>query len=237
MKTRSLTGTLWRLTAGASIRLALALLVPASSALARIPHQYGWLNASQNPVPAGGSTVLTADVFDPDGDPVTITWSATAGTLSPTSGPQVTLTVPSATPRDITVTATADDGQGNVVSASLTLLVVPDNVAPFISLNANPLVVRRGRTTLLTATTNDPNGDPVSVAWTTSAGLLSAASGRQVTLTAPTSGASVIVTATADDGRGGKTTASLTLILVPRNLPPTIRLNANLLAVPVPGRR
>ncbi len=113
----------------------------------------------------------------------------------------------------------------------MTLLIVSGNVRPFISINASPLVVRRGRTTVLTASTRDPNGDPVTVYWFTTGGTLSSGTGNQVVFTVPDEGASVEVLAVADDGRGGQAGASLTLILIPRNLPPAIRINANPLIV------
>jgi hypothetical protein len=199
--------------------------------------QYSWLTSSANPVPAGGSTVLTASVWDPDGDPITVYWSATAGTLSSNTGLQVSLTVPDTWPGTVTVTATADDGQGGTATESMTLLIVSNNVAPFISINADPLVLRNGRTTVLTAWTNDPNGDAVVVTWAATAGTLSASAGHQVTLTAPLTGREVTVIATADDGKGGKTSAALTLLLLPRNLPPTIRLNADPIVVRAPPRQ
>jgi hypothetical protein len=203
--------------------LLLALAPPATPAAA----QYSWLDASQNPVPPGGTSVLTASVYDPDGDPVTVSWTTTAGTLTPTAGLQVTLQVPYDSPGTITVTATADDGQGGVASASMTLLIVASNVAPFISINAEPLVVRRGRTTVLTAATSDPNGDPVTVFWFTTGGTLSSPTGQQVIFTVPDEGEAVDVLAVADDGHGGQAGASLTLLLLPKNLPPVIRVNAD----------
>ena len=42
------------------------------------------------------------------------------------------------------------------------------------------------------------------------------------------------LTATADDGKGGRASASLTLPLLPRNLPPTIRINGYPLVVRAP---
>lgn len=93
----------------------------------------------------------------------------------------------------MTVRTSADDGQGGVAAASMTLLIV-GNVAPFISPNANPLAVRFGGTTDLTAATSDPNGDIISASWTTSASSLSAPVGNQVTLTAPADGGCLTVT-------------------------------------------
>jgi hypothetical protein len=228
--------SLWQVVRAACLAAAL-LAAPAQAAFGRPGRQAQWLNASQNPVPAGGSTVLTAEVWDPDGDPVTVYWSASDGTLSSSTGLQVTLTVPDTSPGTVTVTATADDGQGGTATASMTLLVVSNNVAPFIELNADPLVVRNGRTTVLTAFTQDPNGEAVRVTWTTTAGTLSAGEGHQVVLTAPLTGREVTVTATAHDARGLTTQASLTLLLLPRNLPPTVRLNANPLVIRAPTPR
>jgi hypothetical protein len=65
----------------------------------------------------------------------------------------------------------------------MTLLIVANNVAPFITLNADPLVVRRGRATVLTAATSDPDGDPVTVFWFTTGGALSSGVGSQVVFT------------------------------------------------------
>ncbi len=209
------------------LALAVALSVSNTATVAPAAAQYSWMQASQNPVPPGGTSVLTASVYDPDGDPITITWTATAGTLVPNTGPQVTLYVPADAPGTITVTATADDGQGGIASDSMTLLIVAANVGPFISITADPLVVRRGRTTVLTAQTNDPNGDPVTVFWFTTGGTLSASTGHQVTLTVPDYGDAVEVLAVADDGNGGQAGASLTLLLLPKNLPPVIRIDAN----------
>ena len=214
--------------------LAAACAVAAAPNVAPAAAQYGWLDASQNPVAPGGTSVLTASVYDPDGDPVTITWTTTTGTLTPNTGSQVTLFVPSDAPGTVTVTATADDGHGGVASSSLTLLVVANNVAPFISITADPLVVRRGRTTVLTAATNDPNGDPVTVFWFTTGGTLSASTGQQVVLTVPDYGEAVEVLAVAVDARGAEAGAALTLLLLPANLPPVIRINASQLVLGVP---
>ncbi|MBI3764460.1 MAG: hypothetical protein HY260_21685 [Chloroflexi bacterium] len=208
------------------------MAVQPAAALAKHALQSGTINASQNPVPAGGTTILTASATDPDGDPLTITWTTSAGTLSALTGTQVTLTVPN-TPGTVTVTATAGDGQGGTASASMTLLVVAANVAPSIRLNADPIVVVNGGTSRISAVTGDPNGDPVSVTWATSGGTLSATSGDEVTLTTPASGGTVTVTATAKDGRGGAASASLTLLLVTANQGPSIRLNANPLVLRV----
>lgn len=69
--------------------------------------------AERDFVRIGESVRLTADVTDPDGDSTTVSWSASAGSLSPPQGATVTWTADNLEPNTETVevSATADDGQ------------------------------------------------------------------------------------------------------------------------------
>ena len=79
-------------------------------------------------VPAGGTSRLTADARDPDGDPLTFTWTAPSGTLAPTGGRQTTWTSPQ-TAGIVPVTVTADDGRGHRVSEAVNLTVTAADVS------------------------------------------------------------------------------------------------------------
>lgn len=68
----------------------------------------------------GGTIVLRITATDADGDPVTFTWTVTAGTLSRTTGDTVVWTAPTA-PGAATVTVVGSDGKGGTDTATRVL--------------------------------------------------------------------------------------------------------------------
>jgi len=73
-------------------------------------------------VAAGTRLTLLAEAYDADGDEVTLTWSASAGTLSGTSTPRTQWTAP-ATPASVTITVRATDSRGASVTDTVSLAV------------------------------------------------------------------------------------------------------------------
>jgi hypothetical protein len=73
----------------------------------------------------GESLRLTAEVSDPDGDPTTVTWRASAGTLSPSQGTAVTWTAAGVGEGPVTVAATVDDGRDGFAECALLVTVAP----------------------------------------------------------------------------------------------------------------
>ena len=80
------------------------------------------LSADQMTVAAGGRIALTAEVYDPDNDRLTLKWSAPSGTFNNPSASRTYWTAPSA-PGAVTLTFTADDGSGGVTTEKLTVTV------------------------------------------------------------------------------------------------------------------
>jgi outer membrane protein OmpA-like peptidoglycan-associated protein len=70
----------------------------------------------------GGTAMLRADASDPDGDPLTIMWTATGGTLAATRGVSTEWRAETA-PGLITFTASVDDGRGGRASDTVTIEV------------------------------------------------------------------------------------------------------------------
>jgi hypothetical protein len=84
------------------------------------------ITAEPQSVPPGGSSTITVVASDPDGDPLSYSWSASGGSISG-SGAQVTWTAPGVA-GTYTVTATVSDGKGGSDSASVSISVagLPD---------------------------------------------------------------------------------------------------------------
>ena len=85
-----------------------------------------------------------------------------------------------------------------------------------VGIACNPCVVEVGRTSQLTATATDPDGDAVTINWTAPQGSLSGTTGTNVTWTAPNQPGNVPITAVATDTGGGKATATTTLQVIQR---------------------
>jgi hypothetical protein len=100
---------------------------------------------------AGSAIPLTADTADPDGDAVTVTWTANGNAIAPPWGPPA---------GSYTVQATARDAKGAEARTSAAISVV----APALSGRANDLWLAWSATVRYTA----PAGSSVSGTWSSS---------------------------------------------------------------------
>jgi Bacterial Ig domain len=87
------------------------------------------------------------------------------------------------------------------------------NRAPTITVACEPCIVDVGQTARITATAIDPDGDVLVYHWIAPAGTLADASQAQTTWTAPQEEGSVALTAVADDGRGGKASDYVRIVI------------------------
>jgi outer membrane protein OmpA-like peptidoglycan-associated protein len=79
--------------------------------------------AERTSVRVGESVRLFADVNDPDGDDVTVTWNTQAGSINPREGETVTWSSQGVRPGSGPVTARVSDGYGGTADCELTLTV------------------------------------------------------------------------------------------------------------------
>jgi len=79
--------------------------------------------AERTSVRVGESVRLFADVNDPDGDSVTVTWNTQAGTINPRQGETVTWSSQGVRPGSGPVAAQVSDGYGGTADCTLTLTV------------------------------------------------------------------------------------------------------------------
>ncbi|MBF0500233.1 MAG: hypothetical protein HQM09_08875 [Candidatus Riflebacteria bacterium] len=185
----------------------------------RVPN----VTATADPVRVmtGGTVTLRATASDPDGDSVSLFWSAPSGLLSTTTGALITWTAPGTEGSFIvTVKATDSKGASTVTTVPITVF---SNHAPVVAIVSTSTQSIQGGSLALVASATDPDGDPLTLVWTTSAGSLSATSANNTTWTAPMQYGSSTVTVTASDGRGGVASTSLVLYVPnPVNQSPVI---------------
>ncbi len=214
------------ISAGQTSFVAITLQPPASSNEAP---GIDSLVADSNSVYAGDSLSLVATAHDPDpGDTLSYAWSSTAGSFSSASSASTSWTAPDSTgPQTLTLTVT--DSQGLAASLSLTVDVTAPGTlgdARFsISFNTWPQVasirltvspVAVGKTTSVSVSASDVDGDSLAYSWSTSCmGSLTHPSSSTALFTpvAVPAGAcnNCRLTVSVSDRRGGQTTGSVAL--------------------------
>ena len=173
---------------------------------------------------AGQTIDFSAEVSDPDGDSITVTWQADNDhiSFSNTTGPATTISFPDVDSEQIIkITITATDSKGKSTSKTITVTLeasIAANLAPIISLPAT-LQAKGGESIVLLATVQDPQGDDVTVAWqsTNSAVIFSDATSLTPTLTLPdvTSPETVLIKLIATDSQSNQSEKTLTLSIIP----------------------
>ncbi|HJX85190.1 MAG TPA: OmpA family protein, partial [Candidatus Angelobacter sp.] len=176
-------------------------------------------SANPNMVIAGSGdiVIVRASASDPDNDPLTYAWSATGGNVAGT-GSEVRWNSAGVAPGTYTVTASVNDGHNHTVNCSAGITVnPPPNRPPTVSCSASKSSVVSGEPVTITANGSDPDGDPLTYSWSTSAGRISGSGSTAQLDTSNTQGPAT-VTATVDDGRGGTASCSSTVDVRPRSL-------------------
>lgn len=144
---------------------------------------------------------VTAVVTDPDGNPITYSWSAEGGAIVNGTGSVVTITASKKGTYAVTLNAEDNRGGRTAASVNVTLTNRPPTVSRIIM---SPVAPTAGETLTLTCDAIDPDNDPMTYRWygaTTFTG-----SGRVVTTVAEPG--ATTYTCDADDGDGGLATVS-----------------------------
>lgn len=130
------------------------------------------LPAGIKTVEEGKSIDLIADVYDPDGDRVKVSWSAPKGSFSDPCSLKTTYYAPWVTACDgeyVTVTVVAEDCCGGRSQDEILIHVLNVNTPPLA--DAGPdLVIDEGGKVRLSAWACDPDGDPLTYKWIVSCG-------------------------------------------------------------------
>lgn len=201
-----------RLSLGAVYRFGGARPVAAPVVLA---HPTATCTVESSPIMEGKTTNVTASVSDINLATAAFTWSTTGGKING-AGSTVVFDSAGAAPGTYTVTARVTDK--NCIPASCSVNVVVEalppkpNRNPTVSCSVDRVSLMEGESTRVHATASDPEGDPLTYEWTTSAGRLTG-TGADVTFSSASvpAGTTVTVGVTVSDGRGGTASCSSTI--------------------------
>ncbi|OGS23393.1 MAG: hypothetical protein A2297_05070 [Elusimicrobia bacterium RIFOXYB2_FULL_48_7] len=189
------------------------------------------MNASPSTVYMGGSSTITLDADDQDGDNLHYSWSSAMGSISG-SGSRVSWIAPGET-GTYTISVSVSDGRRGLASRTIEISVSsikPANQNPVIySLTANPAITISGEASAITASVIDPDGDPLTYSWSASApapdgeGVLNytgaiSGSGQGVSFSGSTTCCpqQITVLLTVNDNKGGATSSSIQLTINPK---------------------
>ncbi|MFI5173473.1 MAG: Ig-like domain-containing protein, partial [Terriglobia bacterium] len=188
---------------------------PAKEKVTPVIYHPGATCTVQSPsIMQGRTTQVTALISDFDLDSVSYNWSSNGGKVSGT-GSNVVFDSTDAAPGTYVVTAKVADKKGNqaMCSVNVTVEAPPKpNQNPTVTCSADRTTLIEGESTKVHASASDPDGDPLTYAWSASAGRI-VGTGADVTYDSAgaAAGSTVTVSVEVSDGRGGTARCSTTL--------------------------
>jgi outer membrane protein OmpA-like peptidoglycan-associated protein len=157
---------------------------------------------------SGDSVAVHVNASDPDGDPLTYSYSATGGAVEGT-GPDARWNSSGVAVGSYTVNAKVDDGKGGTASCVADIKVEErPNHPPTAALSVERSPILPGERTGVTCNGSDPDNDPLTYSYTTTGGQI-VGSGSNVQFDAASlKPGSYTVKCAVSDGRGGAAEAS-----------------------------
>jgi hypothetical protein len=157
-----------------------------------------------------GSTdpvAIHVNASDPDNDPLTYSYTTTGGTVDGT-GPDGRWNPSGLALGSYTINVKVDDGRGGTASCAADVAVVQrPNSPPVISCSPerNPIIA--GERVAINSRASDPDGDPITYSYSATGGQISGTTATAQFDSTGLAAGSYGITCTADDGRGGRTSA------------------------------
>ncbi len=158
----------------------------------------------------GESASIRGNASDPDNDRLTYSWTVNGQPLAATDS-SISFGSEGRQPGQYTVAATVSDGEFKATCSSTVTIRERPNRPPTIECLTSSLDVASGGSTSLRVRASDPDGDKVNITWSAPSGTVSGA-GDTATYTATgVKAGSYVVTATADDGKGGRASCTVAI--------------------------
>jgi outer membrane protein OmpA-like peptidoglycan-associated protein len=157
---------------------------------------------------SGDTVAVHVNASDPDGDPLTYSYSTSGGAIEGT-GPDSRWNSSGAAAGSYTVNAKVDDGKGGTASCAADIKVEEKpNHPPTAALSIERSSILPGERTGVTCNGSDPDNDPLTYSYTTTGGQI-VGSGSSVQFdSADLKPGSYTVKCAVSDGRGGTADAS-----------------------------
>jgi len=171
---------------------------------------------------------------DPNQDKLSYSWTQTAGymvKLSSTTDPTISFVAPAVNAGQVKLLRfglSVNDAHGGIDQTSINVIVIHLNRAPIVTVTT-PLTVNEGNQVTLSGSATDPDNDSLSYAWGETSGprvKLTSYSDTTTTFTAPiiypATNKVLVFLLTADDGHGGRSSATVTVNVVSTHQTPTV---------------
>jgi len=171
---------------------------------------------------------------DPNQDKLSYSWTQTAGDmvkLSSTTDPIISFVAPADNAGQVKLLRfglSVDDGHGGIDLTSINVIVIHLNRSPIVTVKT-PLTVNEGSPVTLSGSATDPDNDQLSYTWGQSSGphvKLPSYFDTTTTFTAPIiypdTNKVLLFMLTADDGHGGKSSATVTVNVLSTHHAPTV---------------
>jgi len=167
-------------------------------------------SADKSSVYQGTTDPVAVHVAATDVDNVGLTYSytATGGAVDGT-GPDVRWNPSGVAIGSYTVNAKVDNGHGGTATCSVDIAVAKKpNRPPVISCSPERNPITAGERVAINSQASDPDGDPITYSYSASAGQISGTGPTAQFDSTGLSAGSYTITCTADDGQGGRTSAT-----------------------------
>lgn len=160
----------------------------------------------------GETANLRCNASDPNNDQLTYSWSVGGQKLA-AEGPQIAFGSEGRNPGSYDVTCTVSDGEESATATSRGTVKerIKPNQPPTVECLTSTMDVASGSSIDLRAKASDPDGDALSYNWSAAAGSVDGRGESGTYKAAGVKAGSYPVTVTADDGRGGKASCSMTV--------------------------
>jgi outer membrane protein OmpA-like peptidoglycan-associated protein len=160
----------------------------------------------------GDTLPMRCIASDGNNDPLTYSWTVNGQPLAANVS-SITFGTEGRKPGQYTIACAASDGEATTTATSAVTVkeYIKPNQPPKVDCLTTTVDVASGQTVELRASGSDPDNDTLTYTWTATSGSVSGSGSTATYNASGVTAGNYTVTVTADDGRGGKASCSLTV--------------------------